>query len=383
MAKKKSSAPKHAQLMAALSQMRVTPKPARRRQRVPRTLGMGDAASRYAHALISPFSKEAEGVRVPEPYAISTVTRKVHVPIVLTSSAGGGLDFSVQPHLINSFVQTLGTFTGGAGTFSPVNLPAGINIRSAITPGSIASLVQTYRIVAVGLRLKTNVDFTRSGGRVYGAVLPASQELPSAFNSGTSVSGALGCWEIPNDGTNISQNIINLPRGFQFTTSELMSEGGCEVMFPICSARALDFLDAQAQGAEQHMTYSNNVGVEVGAEGLGRYCAAGFSQFVMRAEGLEPSKDVFTAEVVYHVEGIPLVGAANLVESTPHTPAPATPNEIHLAHRLAAARPVVTYVSAKLRELGGGVGRGAAAARAGAGLFGAAERVLGLAVRSI
>lgn len=346
---------------------------------------MGDAATRYAHALISPFAKEAEGVRVPEPYAVATVTRKVHVPFVLTSNAAGGLDFSIQPHLIASVVQTLGTATGGSA-LATSNLPAGMTMRSAVTQSALAALMQTYRVVAIGVRLKTNIDFTKSGGRVYAAIMPASQELPRVFNVGTTTSQAFAAFEIPNDGTNVSANIINLPRGFQFTVSELMSEGGCEIHFPICSARALDFLDAQDQSFEQHLTYTSGAGVELAAgAGLGSFAAAGHSQLVIRAEGLQASTDVFTCEVIYHAEGIPLVGTASFVESTPHTASPASPNEIHYAHRIAAAQPVVKYVSDKLREYAGrnvGTKKGNAAST-GARLGGAAERVLGIAVRGL
>jgi len=348
----------------------------------PQGVRMGDAATRYLHALVNPFSKDAEGVRVPEPYAISTVTRKVHVPLVLTTNATGGLDLSVQPHLFNSFVNTLGTMTGGAGTFSPPNIPAGVAVRSAVLESAVNSIAQTYRIVAIGVRIKTNVDFTKSGGRVYGAILPASQELPIGFNANVTVGQALQCWEIPNDGTSVSTNILGLPRSFQFTVSELMSEGGCEVHFPICSPRALDFLDAQNQRFEQHMSISDVVGYQVASSGLGYMQAAGHSQFVLRGEGLAANTDVLTAEVIYHVEAVPLVGSATLIESMPHTPAPSTPGEIHLAHRIAAAAPVVSYVSQKLRDMAG---------RAGAGKFmsgaskvaGAAERVLGIAVRGL
>jgi len=254
-------------------------------------------------------------------------------------------------------------------------------MRSSIPIASLKNIFQNYRIVAMGVRLKTNVDFTKSGGRVYGAILPASAELPQAFSNGTTAANALDCFEIPNDGGNVSTNIINLPRGFQFTVSELMSEGGCEVIFPICSARALDFLDAQPQDKEQHLTYTNATGVEVANTGLGIYQAAGFSQFVLRAEGLNASADVFSCEVIYHVEGVPVVGSSALVESMPHTPAPSSPHEVHAAHAMAALQPVVKYVSQKMREAAA-TKKTRPWARAAA-VGGAAERILGIAVRGM
>jgi len=345
--------------------------------------GLGDAAARYAAALLNPFSKEAEGVRVPEPYAIATIVRKVHVPLTLTSSAAGGLDFIVQPHLVNSFWQTLGTATGGAGSITISNMPANLTARAAVDKSALANAYQTYRIVAAGVRIKTNIDFTKSGGRVYGAVMPAGVEVPAQFNGGTSLAQALGCLEVPNDGNNVTTSVVALPRGFQFSVSELMSEGGCEVHFPICSARALDFLDAQPQSNEQHLAVNSAGGAYIASFGLGEYQTAGHSQFVLRAEGLAASTDVFTVEVIYHVEGIPVVGTANLVESMPHTPAPSSPNEMHLAHRLAAAAPVVSYVSDKLRAAGAAGGKYAGFARRAGQVAGAAERVLGIAVRGL
>lgn len=347
--------------------------------------GLGDAAARYAMALIHPFAKEAEGVRVPEPYAVATMSRKVHVPLTLTTTAGGGVDLVVQPHLVNSFWNTLGTMSGGAGVVNPGNLPSPWSCRSAVTYAALENIFQTYRIVAIGVRIKTNVDFTKSGGRVYAAIMPAGQEVAAAFNTSVNSADVFRCLEVPTDGTNVSAAIVGLPRGFQFSVSELMSEGGAEIHFPITAARALDFLDAQNQSAEQHLVTSTNPqGTLFQASfGLGMYQTAGHSMFVLRGEGLAASTDVFTAEVIYHVEGIPLVGTATLVEAMPHTPAPASPNEIHTAHRIAATVPVVKYVSQTMKEL--------ASAREGVRSFvqkakpyvGAAEKILGVAVRGL
>lgn len=377
--KKNGSASGRAQQMSQKKQMK--PMPARAMMSLPS--GLGDAAARYAAALVSPFSKEAEGVRVPEPYAVATVVRKVHVPIVLTSSATGGIDFSVQPHLLASFWQTLGTMSGGAAAFTPPNMPAGLTARGAVSLTALAAAYQNYRIVAAGVRIKTNVDFTKAGGRIYGAILPASIEIPAAFNNGTTLAQALGCLEIPTDGTNVTTSIVALPRGFQFTVSELMAEGGCEIHFPITSARALDFLDGQSQSSEQHFAVNGAAGVYTGSVGIGEYQAAGHSQFVLRGEGLAASTDVLTAEVIYHVEGVPLVGTANLVESMPHTPSPSSPNEIHLAHRIAAVAPVVKYVSDSLRSAASAGGPRARAFGTAARVANAAERVLGIAVRGL
>lgn len=348
-------------------------------------LSLSAPAARYLAALTHPFSKQAEGARVPEPYAINTVTRKIHQPIVLTTNAGGGFDLSVQPHLLASYVCFSGTISGGAGTWVPNNTPAGVSMRSAVTGSALAALALNYRIVAFGVRIKPNLDFTKAGGRVYGAVLPASVELPNGFDVGTTLTNVAACFAIPFDSTAnaISTNIVNMPRGFQFTTSELMAEGGAEIVFPICGAAATTFLEANSGQTEQGTSIAIAGGAMSDSAPLGYMTAAGFSQLVLRGEGLQASADVFTIEVIYHVEGTPNVtGGSTLVESMPHNNAPASPMEVHLVHASLARMAVVDYVKRKTGDVAGRLVN-AGINRAGRAAAGAAERVLGLGMRAL
>jgi len=350
---------------------------------------MGETAVKYLAALLHPFSKQAEGATVPEPYAVNTTTRKCHAPIVLTSSAGGGLDFSIQPHLVSSFVQYTGSSTG-ANSYSPGGAPpAGLVVRGVVTPASLAALYTNYRIVAMGARIKTNIDFTKSGGRVYGAVLPATYEQPLVFDTGTTLANSAAMYDIPFDGAvnAISTSILNLPRGFQFTVAELMSEGGVEITFPIAGAASTSFLEGTQQSYEQKLGANVPGWTGIAAAGLGYGSSAGFTQLVVRAEGLEPSKDVLTVELIYHVEGTESVtssGAAtsSIVPSMPNRPPPSGPHEVHQCHAHLSQVPVVRYVSEKLmleaRAFGGAM-RSQMAKRAIDG----AERVLGTAARNV
>lgn len=377
-------------LRAAVQQRQPTkrkaPKPAVPRAPTVGSQGPETSLTKYAAALMHPFSPSAEGARYPEPYAAHTITRKMRMEYVITPSSTGDFDLCIQPHLVFSAFSSNGTVTGAPVVLAIGNQPAGVNYFGCISAANLAGLFKSYRIVGWGVRLKANTDFTRSGGRVIAAVIPASQQLPANFGDTGTLTDFYESFEVPNEalgsGRAVSTSVLSLPRGHQLAVSELLSESGAEVTFPIVSAAATNFLEAANEAREQGLVATTALGAIVGRTSIGFASAAGHSQLLLRGVGLNVSSGVLVAEVVYHVEGIPNpISGAQLVESPVRLP-PASPAAVAAVVHAAATVPAVQYVSSKMKAAAGGWmdrAKGALASRAGQ----SAERAIGLGLKSL
>lgn len=343
--------------------------------------GLHPQAARYGHALINPFSRAAEGARVPQPFAVHSATRKLHTSFTVTTDANGAFDAAIQSHPIHTAWTTRSSLTGGSSTTAQ-NCPAGLVCRGLMPSlAAIAAIASTYRVVATGLRIKPNTDFTRSGGRIYFATLPASQAQPTAFDLGTTLASAFNAIELPTDGTNITPNIINLPRAGQVSLTELLAEGGLEIAIPIVSPSAWDFLDGTNQGNEQGVVYTSTGGAAVKTFGNGAYTTNGFGQILLVGEGMQASTPVLTLEIIMHIEYTPQVTSSSvLIESVPDTQAPPSPDHIHKVMCAATLQPVASYVSAKAKQM---LRDPRVQARAAKFMENGAERVLGLGMRAL
>jgi len=263
--------------------------------------GAGLHVNKYAMALIHPFTLEAEGVRVPEPYAQPTVTYKFRRIVELTTSATGALDYAIFPNLSFCAAQYQGTSVG-LTTGVVTNLPAGVTVYSS--GANIGTMLRQYRVVAFGARLKSNTTFANTTGRVYAARVPSARDFPAvAVPAGTTLAEYSDMMSVPIDGTGITASINALPGSAQYTLSELHQESGVEFTTHPVSPAAIDFLDAVLQ------TKESQTGVAVNYQ-AGFYSGSGWQSILITGNGLPNSSQVLTLELVYHVEGIPLVTSA-------------------------------------------------------------------------
>lgn len=258
----------------------------------------GAHADKYAMALLHPFSQAAEGVRVPEPYAQPTVTYRFRRVVELTTSSSGSIDFAIFPQLGFLAAQYQGSASGiPAGTIT--NGPAGVTVYTS--GAQVGTMLRQYRVVAFGARLKSNTTFANTTGRVYAARIPSARDFPgAAVPAGTTLTEFSDMMSVPIDGTGITSSINALPGSVQYTLSELHQESGTEFTTHPVSPAAIDFLDGLLQQKESQS------GVAVNYQ-AGFYSGNGWQSILIAGNGLPASSQVLTLELVYHVEGIPLV----------------------------------------------------------------------------
>lgn len=262
----------------------------------------GSHMSRYAFALAHPFSPEAEGAKVPEPYAQPTVTYRFKRVVTLTTNAAGAVDFAVFPHLGISAAQYVGT-SAGLSNAGPTNLPAGVLMYSS--NANFQNLLRSYRVVSYGVRIKSNTTFNNTTGRIYVARVPAATDYPAwVVPAGTTLGAISDMMNIPIDSAGgITSSIIALPKAAQYTLSELHQESGVELITHPIGPSAIDFLDGVLTTGE------SPAGTAVNYQ-AGYYSGRGWQQFLIAGDGLPATAQVLTLEIIYHVEGTPLINSS-------------------------------------------------------------------------
>ena len=260
----------------------------------------------------------------------------------------GCSDFVFIPHLLFSGVQFVGTSTG-LSSFTPTNKPAGVNYFRFIDLTTLDSIYSSYRVVAVGLRLKSNVGYTDTAGRVYAARIPCSNEQPGdQFGAAMTLAGAAASSNIPFNGVGVAQNIQTLPKACSYTVAELHAESGVELNLHPVGPSALNFLDARNVGQEAGIAIPGATSLSL-AWTPNFFSTRGMQMLVLYGEGLKASTQVMTLEMVVHVEGTPKVAVSTslaLLPSGLKSQVSNNPLETLKIHCAAAAAPMAV----KLRE---------------------------------
>jgi len=305
------------------------------------------ALAHYAAACLYPFSEEAVGVRVPMPYEVRTRTTHLLTPYRCVVPSSGIFDAIITPNATYTLTSNLGTWTGGVNnpiTLGPQALSGGTDpayyIAGNSSPTNLSGIYSNMRIVSMGVRIKSNSNYTVTQGRIFVAVVPSLPNYPSYVNSSSkSVSGLYNAIGAPCDTTSglnaVSSSIVSYPVSAEFAMSDLMEEGGVTIRVPKTSPRHQDFIGlgtvntgygwdltgpsstAGLAAGSLSVTYVNGTVTAspvTGIPGVDPFViqTAGYSTVFIRGDGLSPSQ-IVEVEVIMHFEGE--VAATNTTSS--------------------------------------------------------------------
>lgn len=348
----------------------------RQQQRKPRQLvpgggrmrkaggGASGAISKYAAAFMYPFSKQAEGARVPEPFSVASSVDKAHGVFTLGTTAGSGQSFDAvfTPHLLQSAHSGIGALAGGFAAYT-VNgdgvftAPSGVTVRAAATDSGIKARYKSYRIVSWGIRIKPNVAPLYASGRIYVAVVPATNQVPLIYDVGTTKANWYANLDAPYDTTNggLPSTLLMLPKSRQFSMSELIATGGVEITLPLSSPAAKTFLESDNQGTEQNMFVNSTTGSTVVGISSNYGSCSGHSQVYIYGEGIGTSgtaTDAISVDYIYHIEYIQNISnnSTGLVAAGMTTAPPASPAAEHAVHAQVSQKPTFQGIMDKAKE---------------------------------
>lgn len=364
----------------------------------------------------APFSRAAEGVRLPDGNPNLSTTLAVTQKFLLATSASGTIDAVVLPNLATNAFSSRGSISSATSallsladtslTNDTAKVPVTASANGVGTPvQALAAQYSKYRIAAYGVRVRMNQGLSVNG-EITVAVMPLKGLAPTLTGntpliaqgaSGTNVAigsywGAAGprgdltnvldSLGLPYSGSGNTalvdlDKLVNTPCHAVASAAQV-AQRGLHVRGVPFEASARDYL-SMTYGA--HGTDSVDVSTVVGTAAgstyavqqygvdMSCYRVGGTESVIIGGQYFPVSQFVGTVEIIYHVEAIMNPSYSLLARSTstvprvlPHQNLDSQLATLHRVPRVSFADVVQTTGDAMLGEVEGRAAAGAASA---------------------
>jgi len=308
----------------------------------------------FAMSIRDPFSPSAVGVHVPDMYSMPTATFHARGACQLTSAATGTLGAVFLPNVVVSAIDTLQDtsnyvcMSANSGALTPI--PGTNNtIYGAASIATLANILTSYRVVSWGIKITNLMPPLTCAGKLYVAVIPALQTVPSYGN--TTLMGNSGNSYAQQCFLNMnacSSRIIDLPICRELTMSELA--GGAIELCPgaidpsfynFKNVQNIDQINSTQYIGDQVVTTGGTS--TVSASVSGESSMAGGCCILIFGEGFITNTPILEVEYVYHLEGTPLVSVSGLAAGA----AIATPGSTNAVEAALALNPPAQSIQYK------------------------------------
>ena len=320
-------------------------------------------SSSYSHAVLDPFSPEADGAQVPDLYSFPTSTTHIKTSFSVASDSLGNFDFAFLPSILASIYSNNQNLLGQLAQSLAYPVPIVANgapsapsinasINSVISPTQVQEF-DLYRIVGAGLRMRSMLIPQTSTGTMYCCSQVAGpktlnvtqQTAVNLCTGGNTVGGtSIFARQYINHFPRISPQTLTITAPIAGTVSYFdqsfqsqptgavfehyaLNNHGLEVHLRPVSPKAFEWRSGSNQSvlAKNATTVSYygqddalNVTVATGAvsanagaldasitEGIADE-TGGWNAYYFRGFGFPANVTVFTCELIYHLEYIPL-----------------------------------------------------------------------------
>lgn len=293
------------------------------------------ARDSFLAALVSPFSPEAFGIRVPDPYPFPTVTHHLHQTNVVgadgTATVGCAM-FLPNPVLSIMDISKLNGLATSITTtpMTRINASAltmGFNLFGSTTEQSIKNIYSSFRVVSWGIKISNLQPELSATGRIIVAMIPIGDTVPSLaelkstfLTSNGFMSSIVG---VPSSSLG-SSSLLQLPSAQQFAVQDLL-HGDLEVSGMYTNTSFWQFKTSLSGNDATNVTRSGDsafvatVGGTIQAVGYKDSTRmAGGCAIVIFYEGLPPgTTNAFQIETVYHLEGSPQLATDSITVPIP------------------------------------------------------------------
>lgn len=279
------------------------------------------ALAQYEAALMSPFSEQALGARVPDSYSFPSEVRHAKTVYTLSANANGNLDCVVLPHPLYTVISGIGTLSGGVTTPETI---ANLTQTGLVSQATLAGIFGNYRLVGGGVRIKWSRSYNDASGRIFIALQPSPANIPYFSVSTATKSNIYDACDVPFDSTagGIPTSIITLPYSMEIPASELIGNG-VEIPLRISSAAFSEWREANFASTGPSLT----VGLAPAGGGtieeiVGENFVAcdGFSTVMLRGTNLPTGNPCLDIEVILHFEGTPAVQTGTVMAGASSSP---------------------------------------------------------------
>jgi hypothetical protein len=274
-------------------------------------------ADPFIAAMRDPFSEEAQGCRYPDRYAIPTTSTHVRCNSTITCTTAGTFDVVVVPSPVFSLFQAAGTMAWG-GNVTYLGGAYGVIPRA-----ELADVMSSFRVVAIGVRLKNMQAPGTAVGKLEIAQVPCGRYLPSAATLSAITPDVTDMLILLNGALStgaVLPTLVNLPDSDEYVVQELMSNdilcqpkinAAVHEYYRSCNESML-YTSTYALAGEGTF-YNASTGV-VGTAGNGVDEATGgwgWNNILIRGRGFTGAIAAFDLELVYHLEGQPRTTSYN------------------------------------------------------------------------
>jgi hypothetical protein len=274
---------------------------------------------KYEIALKDPFDERAIGCRIPDEYAMPTVTYVSRATATVSSTPSQGLIsmifcpnpvFTLNEGPCQNFINWNGLSYGSGTTF--------VSSLSNVT--NLSNLVTQFRVVSWGLRIRNLQPPSTATGMIEIAQIPASRYFPSANAVSTQLATTGPLLSLITDNSLSYVNtyglnsLLQFPDSDEYAFQELMNED-VRVIGKVCSAHHTDFKSVTSNfGFNTTMNVVEEGGLDttagalIAAAGGPQTCDCGGRTLILiNIRGLPTSVTypILDIEVIMHIEGTP------------------------------------------------------------------------------
>jgi len=288
------------------------------------------AIKSFATALMSPFSPDAIGAKVPDLYSFPTSSYHLKNTFTL----GGASNFGVVC-MPNPFVSLVDVSAGGSCVLTrggAAQTSANTGVYGLTTEALLATVCTEFRMVGAGIKIR-NLQAPLVGvGRIYVAVVPLCEGLPPVsflnFNalSAAGYTAMLSNCGLPSPSLCTSSALQNLPLSGDYVVSDLVA--GCEIdinhavfhpAFYTMKAAITSSTFGAGPTATGDQLLVNSVGAVASLGLRDNMSVQGSAAIILYFEGFPSTASLALVEVdiIQHYETTPIIGQAAGVGLTP------------------------------------------------------------------
>lgn len=303
---------------------------------VPRLTSSPFIAS-YRAAWSDPFCDQARGCRAPVETGFNTSTYVLKGEIILGNSmSNGGIAIFSNP--LCGMLDINSAYGGSACVVSTGMTQLGSSgLYGCTAPSTLAQSLTVYRVVSVGIRIRNPASMTAAQGRIIVAPIICTDDVPNYAlmnstnppNNSSIYTNFLQCG-LP---VAYSSACLNFPGSQEYSMAELANSDLTLRLRPISydsytfknTAPSVAYNGTTSLGEETYVTTSTGLlPAPVKTGWSDELSSKGWAGFIINLEGVQTSGSVLAVEYIYHLEGMPAIGASSA------TPIPSNPDLVDI-----------------------------------------------------
>lgn len=278
-------------------------------------------SANFAHALVTPFSPNTQGVRVPDMYSFPSDVYHVHGVMGIKSTAtgyAGGL-FLPNPDVsfIDTCMETAGLSCVGASSMAllPTVSYAGPGTSAIIAyqAANMSTVSSTFRLASWGIRITNLQTVLGATGKLYVALVPTVTNSPNSVELLQYQIGATGTLTnfYVGEPNLLSAGILGLPVSRHLDWSELVP-GSLDINGRVLNPTFYNFKMSSPNPNNGTSTYNNSSFSRAGGVASGDNDVSsmpGGCGIAFFAEGCPINTNIMDVEYIYHFETTPIVNS--------------------------------------------------------------------------